>query len=55
MANYLTRSRYGQRRQVETVDSMLKRLMGSALRARSYHSQCRELRLRALTLEEAFD
>jgi len=50
MANYLTRSRYGQRWQVETVNSMLKRLLGSALRARNYHSQCRELRLRALTL-----
>jgi len=50
MANYLSRSRYGQRWQAETVNSMLKRLMGSALRARNYHSQCRELRLRALTL-----
>ena len=62
MANYLTRSRYGQRWQVETVNSMLKRLLGSALRARNYHSQCRELRLRALTLnvmilrrQEVFD
>lgn len=50
MANYLTRSRYRQRWQVETVNSMLKRLLGSALRARNYHSQSRELRLRALTL-----
>lgn len=43
-------TRYGQRWQVETVNSMLKRLMGSALRARSYHSQCRETVLRAITL-----
>ena len=50
MASRLHLSRYGQRWQVETVNSMLKRLLGSALRARSYHSQCRELRLRALTL-----
>lgn len=41
---------YGQRWQVETVFSMLKRLLSSALTARHYHSQCRELRLKALTL-----
>ena len=41
---------YGQRWQVETVFSMLKRLLRSALTARNYFSQCRELRLRALTL-----
>ena len=29
---------------------MLKRLMGSSLRARRYHSQCREITLRILTL-----
>ncbi|MBX7167949.1 MAG: hypothetical protein K1X74_16565, partial [Pirellulales bacterium] len=29
---------------------MLKRLLGSALRARRYRSQCRELYLRAITL-----
>jgi hypothetical protein len=50
MARYLKRSRYSQRWQSETVNSMLKRLMGSALRARRYHSQCRELSLRAITL-----
>ena len=50
MASRLHLTRYGQRWQVETVNSMLKRLLGSALRARRYHSQCRELRLRALTL-----
>jgi hypothetical protein len=50
MTQFLSRSRYTQRWQVETVNSMLKRLMGSALRARRYHSQCRELSLRAITL-----
>jgi Transposase DDE domain len=39
----------GQRWQIETVFSMLKRNMGAALRARSYHSQNREIRLRVLT------
>jgi hypothetical protein len=41
--------KYGQRWQVETVNSMIKRLLGSALRARLYHSQCRETILRAIT------
>jgi Transposase DDE domain len=50
MLRVLPRSRYGQRWQSETVNSMLKRLLGSALRARSYWSQCRETVLRALTL-----
>jgi hypothetical protein len=40
---------YGQRWQAETIISMLKRNFGSALRARSYHSQNREIRLRVLT------
>jgi hypothetical protein len=40
--------RYGQRWQVETVISMMKRRLGSVLYARSYHSQCRELMLRVL-------
>jgi len=50
MRRVLPRSRYGQRWQVETTNSMLKRLLGSALRARNYWSQCREIMLRALTL-----
>ncbi len=41
--------KYGQRWQVETVNSMLKRRLGSALRARHYKSQCRETILRAIT------
>jgi hypothetical protein len=40
---------YGQRWQVETIFSMLKRHLGSALRARRYQSQNREMRLRWLT------
>lgn len=40
---------YGQRWQIETTFSMLKRNLGSALRARSYHSQSREIRLRIVT------
>jgi len=44
------KKRYGQRWQVETVNSMLKRLLGSALRARQYWSRSREMTLRLLTL-----
>ena len=40
---------YGQRWQIETVFSMFKRNLGSALRGRRYHSQTREIRLRILT------
>lgn len=50
MLRVLPKSRYGQRWQGETVNSMLKRHLGSALRARSYWSQGREIVLRALTL-----
>jgi Transposase DDE domain len=50
MLSVLPRSRYTQRWQSETVNSMLKRLLGSALRARTYWSQSRETVLRALTL-----
>ena len=49
MKSRLHLTRYGQRWQVETVNSMLKRLQGSALRARNYWSQCRETILRAIT------
>ena len=38
-----------QRWQVETVFSMIKRNLGSALHGRSYWSQCRELMLLAIT------
>lgn len=49
MYHRFPRKTYGQRWQIETVFSMLKRNLGSALRARSYHSQNREIRLRVLT------
>ena len=40
---------YGQRSQVETVISMLKRRQAAFVRGKSYWSQCRDLRLMALT------
>ena len=40
---------YRKRPQVETVNSMLKRNLGSALRGRSHNSRCRDLYLRVLT------
>jgi hypothetical protein len=43
------KEKYGQRWQVETVFSMIKRNFGSALRARHYWSQCREMMLMVLT------
>jgi len=46
MATRFSKKLYGQRRQVETVNSMIKRNLGSFLRARSYWSQCREMMLR---------
>lgn len=49
MKENFPKSQYGQRWQVETVFSMIKRNYGSALRARSYHSQTREIRARILT------
>jgi len=49
MKSHFPKVLYGQRWQAETIFSMLKRNFGSALRARSYHSQNREIRLRLLT------
>ena len=40
---------YGQRWQVETAISMIKRRLGSAVNAHSYWSQCRALMLKAVT------
>jgi hypothetical protein len=40
---------YGQRWQAEAVNSMVKRRIGSALRARSEANQWREMILRAIT------
>lgn len=49
MKTRFNKIKYGQRWQVETVNSMIKRSMGSALRARTYWSQSREITLRVLT------
>lgn len=49
MAKRFDKKKYGQRWQVETVVSMIKRLLGSALRARKYWTQSREIILRVLT------
>lgn len=43
------RTAYRRRSQVETVISMIKRRQGAHVRARTYHNQCRELRLLVLT------
>ena len=40
---------YGQRWQVETINSMIKRIQGSALRAATYWSRGREMMLRVIT------
>ena len=49
MATAFDRSTYGQRWQVETVFSMIKRNLGGHLNARTYWAQCREMMLLALT------
>jgi len=49
MSQRLHLTSYGQRWQVETTLSMIKRRLGSAVNARSYWSQCRALMLKALT------
>jgi len=50
MKQRFPKRKYGQRWQIETVHSMIKRVLGAALRARSYWSQSREIILKALTL-----
>jgi hypothetical protein len=49
MRQRFDKKKYGQRWQTETVNSMIKRRLGAALRARSYWSQCREIILRVIT------
>ncbi len=49
MKTRFNRKAYRNRAQVETVFSMLKRNLGSALRARSHWGRCRDLFLRVLT------
>ena len=49
MTEQFDKERYGQRWQAETVFSMIKRNLGSALHGRSYWSQCRDMMLLVLT------
>jgi hypothetical protein len=49
MRTQFNAKKYRQRWQGETVNSMIKRTMGSALRARTYWSQSREIALGVLT------
>jgi hypothetical protein len=49
MQTHFDRTRYGQRWQVETVVSMIKRNLGSATTGRSYWSRRRDLMLMVLT------
>lgn len=49
MKQRFNKKKWGQRWQTETVNSMIKRRLGSALRARSYWTQCREIILRVVT------
>lgn len=49
MQTRFDREAYCNRVQVETVMSMIKRRQGAHVRGRSYWSQCRDLRLMALT------
>ena len=50
MKQRFPKRQYGQRWEVETVHSIIKRVLGAALRARSYWSQSREIIFKALTL-----
>ncbi len=49
MKRHLGQSRYGQRWQIETVNSMIKRLTGEVVNARTYWRRCRLLLLKTLT------
>lgn len=49
MCQRLHLTRHGRRWQVETVVSMIKRRLGSAVNASSYSPQCRAFMLRAIT------
>jgi hypothetical protein len=49
MALHFNKKVYGQRWMIETLNSMLKKRLGSFLRARTYWSQMREIMLRLFT------
>ena len=50
MKRRFPKRKYGQRWQIATVNSMIQRTLGAALRARQYWSQSREIVLKVLTL-----
>ena len=50
MRTRIHNTRYGQRAQVETTISMLKRLIGSHVRARTHANPRREAALKSITL-----
>ena len=50
MLNHFPKKTYRQRWQIETTFSMLKRLLGSALRSRKRYAIDREIVLRVLTI-----
>jgi len=50
MLNHFPKKTYGQRWQIETTFSMLKRLLGSAVRSRKRYAIDREIVLRVLTI-----
>lgn len=49
MATRFNKKIYGQRWNIETVNSIIKRVLGSFLRARTYWSQMREMMIRIFT------
>jgi hypothetical protein len=49
MKTHFDHAAYGQRWQIETVFSMIKRRLGCTIRERTYHAQCRAMRLLAFT------
>lgn len=49
MATHFNLKTYHQRSKIETVNSIIKRRLGAALRARTYWSQTREINLRVIT------
>ena len=49
MKQRFPKKQYGQRWQVETVFSMIKRRLGAALNSRTYWCQCRALMLKVIT------
>ncbi len=49
MATDFDKKKYGPRCQIETVNSLIKRVLGSALQSRGTRTQNQEIKLRAIT------